>query len=142
MLADMVAHANPGSAEPIPEPTTHPQTVELRLGDGSADVHLLLAGMVVAAERGLGDPGSLELAERLSTANHDDFEQLPTSCAESADVLEARREMFEADGVFPGALIDALLVGLRDTDDAALVGELANDEAAREELIRRHWHVG
>ncbi len=142
VLSDMVAHANPGSTEPLPEPATHPQTVELRLGDGSADVHLLLAGMAVAARHGLGDPGSLELAERLSTADHDDFEQLPTSCAESADVLEAEREMFEADGVFPAALVDALLVGLRDADEATRAGELAHDEAAREELIRRYWHVG
>jgi glutamine synthetase len=141
VLPEMVAHANPGSAEPIPEPATHPQTVELRIGDGSADVHLLLAGMAVAARRGLGDPESLELAARLSTADHDDFEQLPTSCAESADVLEAEREVFEADGVFPGALVDALLVALRSADDATLVGEPAH-EAAREELVRRHWHVG
>jgi glutamine synthetase len=142
VLVDMVAHANPDSAEPIPEPATHPQTVELRLADGSADVHLLLAGMAVAAKRGLSDPGSLELAERLSTAHHDDFERLPTSCSESADMLEAEREIFEADGVFPGALIDAVLGGLRDTDDATPVGELSQDEAIREELIRRHWHVG
>lgn len=142
VLADMVTHANPGSIEPAPEPATHPQTVELRLGDGSADVHLLLAGMTVAAKRGLSDPGSLELAERLSTANHDDFERLPTSCAESADVLEAEREMFEADGVFPGLLIDALLEGLRDTNDPILDGKLAEGEAARAELIRRHWHIG
>jgi glutamine synthetase len=63
VLPEMVAHANPRSAERIPEPAVHPQTVELRVGDGSADVHLLLAGMAVAARRGLGDPASLELAE-------------------------------------------------------------------------------
>ena len=142
VLAGMVAHANPGSTEPVPETPTDPQTVELRLGDGSADVHLLLAGMAVAARRGLSDPGSLELAERLSTDNHDDFEQLPASRADSANALEAEREMFEADGVFPGALIDALLMGLRNNDDAMPDGEIAEDEAAREELIRRHWHVG
>ena len=67
---------------------------------------------------------------------------MPTSCAESAEVLEAEREMFEADGVFPGALIDALLVGLRRADEATRDGGLAQDQAAREELIRRHWHVG
>lgn len=147
VLADMVAHANPGSAEPIPEPATHPQTVELRLGDGSADVHLLLAGMAVAATSGLSDPGSLESAERLSTHNHDDFESLPTSRAESADALEAERELFEAEGVFPGALIDAWLAGLRDTgddndDDETEDGADSGDEAAREKLIRRDWHVG
>lgn len=112
VLAGMVAHANPGTTEAIPEPAVHPQTVELRLGDGSADVHLLLAGMAVAAARGLRDD------------------------AESADALEGERELFEADGVFPAALIDAVLDGLRDTDDRA------EGEAARDELIRRHWHVG
>ncbi len=50
--------------------------------------------------------------------------------------------MFEADGVFPGALVDALLAGLRDADEATLIGDRAQDEAARGELIRRHWHVG
>ncbi|WP_104523497.1 glutamine synthetase beta-grasp domain-containing protein [Blastococcus atacamensis] len=142
VLPGMVAHANPGSTETIPEPAPHPQTVELRLGDGSADVHLLLAGMAVAAKRGLADPDSLELAERLSTAKEGEFEQLPTSCAESADALEAERGMFEADGVFPGALLDAVVAGLRDAEEAAPVGELAHDDAAREEFIRRHWHVG
>jgi glutamine synthetase len=138
----MVAHANPGSTEPVPEPAPHPQTVEFRLGDGSADVHLLLAGMAVAARRGLTDDGSLELAERLSTADHDDFEQLPTSCAESADALEAERELFEADGVFPAELLDAVIAGLREIDEATPSEALADDGKAREELVRRHWHVG
>ncbi|MBB1016995.1 glutamine synthetase [Dietzia sp. DQ11-71] len=151
VLADMVAHANPGSSEPIPEPAVHPQTVEFRLADGSADVHLLLAGMAVAARRGLDDPGSLEQAERLNAADGEDFETLPTSCAESADVLEAEREMFEADGVFPAALIDSVLAGLRgdgdeddddNDDDDDEVGDSGNGDADREELIRRHWHVG
>ena len=145
VLADMVAHANPGSSEPIPEPGTHPQTVEFRLGDGSADVHLLLAGMAVAARRGLDDPGSPEQAERLNAADGEDFETLPTSCAESADVLEAEREMFEADGVFPAELIDSVLAGLRgddDDNDDDEVGDSGSGEADRDELIRRHWHVG
>ena len=138
----MVAHANPGSTEPVPEPATDPQTIELRLGDGSADVHLLLAGMAVAATRGLNDPGSLEQAEHLKADDNDDFEQLPSSCTEAADVLEAERGVFEADGVFPEQLIDAVLAGLREADDNTPGGEGADDETAREELIRRHWHVG
>jgi glutamine synthetase len=142
VLPDMVAHANPGSSEPIPQPAIHPQTVELRLADGSADVHLLLAGMAVAATRGLSDPDSLERASRLSTADHDDFEQLPSSCADSADALESNRSSFEADGVFPRDLIDALLDQLRAYDDASLMKKVAKDDDARAELIRRHWHVG
>ncbi|WP_295659122.1 glutamine synthetase beta-grasp domain-containing protein [uncultured Nocardioides sp.] len=142
VLPGMVAHANPQSSEPIPEPAVHPQTVELRLADGSADVHLLLAGMAVAARRGLTDPDSLELAARLSTADHDDFEQLPSSCADAADALESERASFEADGVFSRELIDAVLDRLRADDDAALVRKSAKNDDARAELIRRHWHVG
>jgi glutamine synthetase len=98
--------------------------------------------MAVAARRGLSDPDSLELAARLSTADHDDFEQVPSSCAESADALESERASFEADGVFPSELIDGLLDRLRAYDDAALMKELAKDDDARAELVRRHWHVG
>ncbi|HYO33940.1 MAG TPA: glutamine synthetase family protein [Nocardioidaceae bacterium] len=142
VLPAMVAHANPDNSEPIPEPAIHPQTVELRLADGSADVHLLLAGMAVAAKRGLSDPESLELAARLSTADHDKFEQLPTSCADSADALESEQALFEADGVFPSELIEALLDRLRAYDDAGLLKKVAKNDEARDELVRRHWHVG
>jgi glutamine synthetase len=142
VLPAMVAHANPDSSEPIPEPAIHPQTVELRLADGSADVHLLLAGMAVAARRGLGDPESLEQAARLSTADHDKFEKLPSSCADSADALESERAAFEADDIFPTELIDAVLDRLRAYDDATLLKKAAKDDDARAELVRRHWHVG
>ena len=142
VLPGMVAHANPDRSEPIPEPAIHPQTVELRLADGSADVHLLLAGMAVAARRGLDDPGSLELAARLNTADHDDFEPLPSSCADSADALERERASFEADGIFPSELIDTVLDRLRADDDAALIKTSAKDDDARADLVRRHWHVG
>lgn len=142
VLPAMVAHANPDNSEPIPEPAIHPQTVELRLADGSADVHLLLAGMAVAAKRGLSDPESLELAARLSTADHDKFEQLPTSCADSADALESERALFEADGVFPSELIDWLIDRLRAYDDATLMKKAVKSDDARADLVRRHWHVG
>ncbi len=142
VLPGMVAHANPDSAEKIPEPAIHAQTVELRLADGSADVHLLLAGMVVAARRGLSDPDSLELAARLSTADHDDFEQLPSSCGESADALERERASFEADGIFPPELIDAILEQLRADDASANLKKVVKDDGARADLVRRYWHVG
>ncbi len=142
VLPAMVAHANPESSAPIPKPAIHPQTVELRLADGSADVHLLLAGMAVAARHGLNDPESLKLAGRLSTADHDDFEQLPTSCAESADALESERASFEADGVFPSELVDGLLDRLRAYDDTTLLKKATKNDDARADLVRRHWHVG
>lgn len=142
VLADMVAHANPGSAEPVPEPAVHPQTVELRVADGSADVHLLLAGMAMAARRGLTSTDSLKVAEQLSTTHHDDFEQLPASCGESADALEAERASYEAEDVFPAALIDHVLTQLRAHDEDSPMDEVTEDDDARAELVRRHWHVG
>ncbi len=142
VLPAMVAHANPDNSEPITEPAIHPQTIELRLGDGSADVHLLLAGMAIAARRGLNDPKALDVAKRLSTADHSKFEQLPTSCAESANELQAARRVFEADGVFPRELIDSVLAELRAHNDAKLLRKATKDEKTREELVKRHWHVG
>ena len=142
VLPGMVAHANPDHSKPIPEPAIHPQTVELRLGDGSADVHLLLAGMAVAARRGLNDPKSLKVASRLNADDHDKFEQLPSSCAESADELKRERTSFEADGVFPRELVDAVIDQLRSYDDAKLMKKAAKDDEVREDLVRRFWHVG
>lgn len=146
VLPRMVAHANPDHAEPVPAPDIAPQTVELRLADGSADVHLLLAGMAVAARHGLRDPGSLERAERWNADGRDadagDFGRLPSSSAESADALEEARGMFEADGVFPSALIDAVLADLRDNADGALTKKAAKSDSARAELIAKYWHVG
>lgn len=136
VLPGMLAHANPGvDTQPV-EPAVHPQTVELRVADGSADVHLLLAGMVLAARRGLLDPESLDLAERLRADSDSEVEQLPASCSESADALEEQRELFEADGVFPAELVDLVLASLRDAEDDP------SDDDVREELVRRHWHVG
>lgn len=136
VLPGMLAHANPDVPTQPSEPAVHPLTVELRVADGSADVHLLLAGMAVAARRGLTDHDSLDLAERLRADSDADVEQLPASCAESADALENQRALFEADGVFPAELIDLVLDSLRDAEDDP------TDDDVREELVRRHWHVG
>ncbi|WP_300640413.1 glutamine synthetase beta-grasp domain-containing protein [Nocardioides sp.] len=147
VLPGMVAHANPGTGGALPDLGVHPQTVELRLGDGSADVHLLLAGMALAARRGLTDPDSLAQAERLRADGDDgdvagDPEQLPTSCAESADALEEDRALFEADGVFPGRLVDETIEQLRERHAATRGRRTRKDASAREELVRRYWHVG
>ena len=56
--------------------------------------------------------------------------------------LEAERELFEADGVFPAALLDAVIEGLREIDEATPSEALAEDGPARQELVRRYWHVG
>lgn len=142
VLGGMVRHANPGQPVQLPEPELDPQTVELRLGDGSADIHLLMAAMAVAARRGLTDPDSLARAERLEANNPRKLDQLPTSCAEAADALAKNRAAFEEDDVFPPELIDVVLQELRGHDDAKLHKRIAKNDEARAELIRRYWHVG
>ena len=51
-------------------------------------------------------------------------------------------DVFEAYGVFPSLLIDGILSQLREHDDAKLLTTVAKDDAARDELVRKHWHVG
>lgn len=142
VMPGMLAHANPDNGQPVVDPKIHSQTIELRVADGSADVHLLMAGMAVAARRGLNDPDSLKVANKLSTASNKKFDQLPSSCAKSADELQKVRARFEAEDVFPSALIDHVLTQLRDNKDSKLIKKAAKDDEARTELINQHWHVG
>ncbi len=142
VMPGMLKHANPGTVQHVVDPEIHPQTIELRVGDGSADVHLLMAGMAVAARHGLEDPDSLAVAEKLSTTHGKKFDQLPSSCAESADELQKDRARFEADDVFPSELIDQVLTRRREDKNSKLTKAAAKNDEARAELIDQHWHVG
>lgn len=136
----MAADANPLDAPPT-EAAPSPATVEVRVGDGSADAHGLLAAMAVAARRGLTDDGALARADRLLVTEDDDtddFEQLPESCEASAEALERDRAAYEADGVFPPEVIDATLHRLRSHTHSGPVTDLDGD--ARADLVRRYWH--
>lgn len=136
----MAADANPLDAPPE-ETEPSPATVELRVGDGSADVHGLLAGMAVAARRGLTDDDALARADALLASeggDPSDYEQLPDSCEASADALERDRAAYEADGVFPARVIDTVLHRLRSHTHSGTVTDL--DESARADLVRRYWH--
>jgi glutamine synthetase len=109
------------------------QTVELRSPDGSALVHLLLAGVVMAAEWGIGDGRSLELADKLYGAadvSNDkntlrSFPMLPSSCVESSRLLAKKRALYEKDGIFPPSIIDYVIELLKAEDDANLSRKLA-----------------
>ncbi|HVP90498.1 MAG TPA: glutamine synthetase beta-grasp domain-containing protein [Terriglobales bacterium] len=97
------------------------QTVELRSPDGSALIHLVLAGIAMAANWAFGGDGSLfkeygplELADRLYVKGNifSDKELLarlpvlPASCVESSRLLLKKRDLYERDGVFPSSVID------------------------------------
>ncbi len=109
------------------------QTVELRSADGSALPHLLMAGMVTAADWGLTEEGALEQAEQTRVEGnifHDEalrsrLARLPRSCVESARLLEEQRALFEEFGVFPPSIIDFVARMLGREDDERLNAELA-----------------
>jgi len=119
-LQGLSRRVNPDDAEAYSRPGSR-QTVELRSPDGSANVHLLLAGLAMAAAWGFGDekstliPGKtpLELAEYLYVKGNifEDKEllsrlpELPASCVASGRLLLAKRGLYERDGIFPPSVI-------------------------------------
>jgi glutamine synthetase len=104
------------------------QTVELRSPDGSAHFHLLLAGIATAAEWGLSDPSSLDLARAARVVGNvfgegdrgDQFETLPASCVAAGRQLLERRAMYEVAGAFPTVVIDYMARMLISEDDERL----------------------
>ncbi len=111
------------------------KTVELRSADGSAQTHLFLAGITMAADWGLRNPGAQKKAEALYVSGRsrpdkklwDSFASLPSSCLESSQVLEEKRGLYEREGVFPPAVIDYVREML-EKEDAAVrsYGRLEN----------------
>jgi glutamine synthetase len=111
------------------------QTVELRSPDGSAIVHLLLAGIAMAATWGLTHPEEArQLADDLHVTGNIFRDQavlnrlrpLPSSCVASAAALRQERDLYEVDGVFPPSMIDYVARLLEDEDDADMNHDLAD----------------
>ncbi len=142
----MIRDANPREPTADVSPVDHNQTVELRSPDGSANVHLLLAGLAVAARHGLTEPGALDLCDRsyvrADATKVEGLHELPASCVDSASRLLAQRDRYEAQGVFPAGLIDAIAAQLTGHGDRGLSERLYGDAAGLEALVRRHLHCG
>jgi glutamine synthetase len=115
------------------------QTVELRSPDGSALVHLLLAGICMSADWAFDDApghrkdgGPLELAERLyvkgNIAQNAEVRRrlpaLPGSCVASAKLLREQRGLYERGGIFPASVIDGVAELLDKENDADLARDL------------------
>lgn len=129
--------------------TSSRQTVELRTPDGSALIHLLLSGIVLAVENGLTkSKESLETSKayHVSVNVHESdygqsLSELPTSCAESAEKLLQHRFLYERDGIFPSAIISYITSMLQNENDRNLnkrLMALPDDEKLRES--RRIMH--
>lgn len=117
------------------------QTVELRSPDGSAIIHLLLAGIVMAVDWAFRDDASLfkdnlplELADRLYVQGNVFTDEtllrklpaLPKSCVESSRLLLAKRDLYERDGVFPPSVIDYVARLLQAENDEQMNRKLAD----------------
>ena len=149
--ADMIRNANPAEQSEV-KPANDKQTVEFRCPDGSADVYLLLAGLVAAATHGFKMENAVAYAEeRYVGVNifHDEhkaiaerLEHLPDSCAVSADALVAKRAVFEDGGVFSAGLIDGWAKMLRSHNDANLREELQANPELIKELVQKFINVG
>ncbi len=95
----------PRTAEGRPIAT---ETIEYRLPDGSAHPHLVLAGICQALV-GARDDGALDdLIDEGAQAGR----ALPASFREIGKALAESRPFLEAGGVFPPALLDAVLMRL------------------------------
>ncbi len=126
-LENLAATLNPKQKTPFHEIEGR-QTVELRSPDGSALVHLLLAGIAMAAEWGCRNPASVEKAKQLYVTPesfHDEktvakLPPLPRSCVESASILDQKRSLYERDNVFPRAIVDYVIQLLRTEADEGM----------------------
>ncbi len=132
--------------------TTQKQTVEMRSPDGSANVHLLLAGLAVAARTGFEMENALDVAAKTyvnvnihkdeNRALLDSLSTLPDSCAASADCLEAQRAYYEKAGIFSPAMLDGLIAGLRKFEDRTLRADIGNDQEKILGLVEQYFHCG
>jgi len=128
------------------------QTVEIRSPDCSADVYLMMAGLINAAKHGLESENALEIAEKTfvnynihescNKAKMLELEQLPASCFESAQVLKKNRMLYEEDGIFHPALIDSIITKLESYKDKNLRQEIKENPAYMMELVKKFYHCG
>lgn len=148
---NMAADANPLEKATKPD-YGNKQTAEFRCPDGSANIYLLIAGLAVAARHGFEMENGLQYAEDryvdvniFAEENKEKakkYKQLPVSCYESADCLEAQRGIYEQYGVFSKGMIDGLIKMLKAYDDRDLRKSIENKPAEMLKLVERYMHCG
>jgi glutamine synthetase len=129
----MARKVNPGESDYKSNDSR--QTVELRTPDGSALIHLLLAGIVMSADWAFSKTTSaftgenpLALADKLYVTGDlskdkkltSRLASLPSSCIGSSRILAQNRGLYERDGVFPPSVIDYVIRLLEMEDDEFL----------------------
>jgi glutamine synthetase len=148
-VGDMIQQVNPQEKE-TSSAAEEAQTVEFRCPDGSANVHLLLAGLTVAARHGLQMENALDLAKRLYVdVNIFDEEnkeiqsrlpQLPTSCWASGENLLRQRSVYEQDSVFAASAIESVASHLKRYDDKGLSERFYGKGQEIKKLVEEYLH--
>lgn len=146
----MISDANPNDCNCQAESVSK-QTFEYRVADGSADPYLTVAGLVIAALNGIKRPDALEVADKLYVDVNifkpefkdklAQLKQLPASCYESAEALEAKRSHFEGNGVFPRGLIDARIKKLKSYNDKGLSERIYGKHDEIKTLVEEYLHI-
>ncbi|MDL1893720.1 hypothetical protein FBQ87_12675 [Sphingobacteriales bacterium CHB3] len=88
-------------------------------------VHLMMAGITMAAEWGLTSDESTDIAERLYVAGNifkdhkllGTLTALPKSCVESSRILVEKKDLYEREGIFPPSIINYVAKLLAHEDD-------------------------
>ena len=145
----MAADANPQDKRHYSN-LINSQTVEIRSPDGSANAHLLLAGLTVAARYGQEMKDALEVANKLyvdvnifSSDNEElrsKLPQLPSSCWESAECLLKDRGIYEQNNVFAPVVIDRVVEELKAYDDRNINKPCDQKEDKIKGFINRFLH--
>ncbi len=148
---NMCKLANPNEKDPLPT-IMNKQTVEFRCPDASANVYLLLAGLVVAARKGFEMPDWKEVAEKNYITNdindkenaerRKSLRELPACCVESAALLEEQRKDYEQYSVFSPNLIDGIISELKSYKDEKLRKECENNIELLKETVRKYFYCG
>ncbi|MFO7889120.1 MAG: glutamine synthetase family protein [bacterium] len=119
------------------------QTVELRTADGSAIIHLLLAGITMAAEWGLTQDQSESIAESTYATGNifkdekllSKLKALPQSCVQSSRILIKNRDHYQRNEIFPASIIDYVASLLKDENDEDM-NKVLSDLPADDRLLK------
>jgi glutamine synthetase len=130
-VSNLTKKINPQQIDELPYDSAR-QTVELRSPDGSANVHLLMAGITMSADWGLSNAKhstELALKSRIQSPqqandNNSEVEDLASSCTESAEMLLSQRKLYERDNVFPHQVINYVTKLLQSENDRYLNSRL------------------
>lgn len=147
--AEMINIANPNAHVETME-LAEKQTFEFRCPDGSANIYLLFAGLLVGVRKGLQMTDALKKADDLYVdvnifhdehkAKCDSLDQLPISCWDSAEKLIEQEANYREYDVFPKIFLDGTVEMLKSYDDKDLSERLYGKHDEIRQLVEMYLH--